>query len=63
MYGSQTPMQGDGKALCTVMMTNLISCSGSRGYHGYSTPSHDPSRTPLHSGSAWDPSITNTPAR
>ena len=30
---------------------------------GYMTPSHDPSRTPLHGGSAWDPSITNTPAR
>ena len=30
---------------------------------GYLTPSRDPSRTPLHGGSAWDPSITNTPAR
>ena len=26
------------------------------------TPSHDPSRTPLHGG-AWDPTQPNTPAR
>ena len=27
------------------------------------TPSHDPSRTPSHGGSAWDPSSAATPAR
>ena len=31
--------------------------------YGYMTPSHDPSQTPLHGGSAWDPTISNTPAR
>lgn len=30
---------------------------------GFMTPSHDPSRTPLHGNSAWDPSVANTPAR
>lgn len=48
MYGSQTPMQGDG---------------GRTPSYGYMTPSHDPSRTPLHGSSAWDPSVSNTPAR
>lgn len=33
-------------------------------YGGFMTPSHDPSQTPQHSGgSAWDPSVANTPAR
>jgi len=37
--------------------------AGSRTPHyGSMTPSHDGSRTPGQSG-AWDPSITNTPAR
>ena len=27
------------------------------------TPSHHPSRTPSHGGSAWDPSSAATPAR
>jgi len=31
--------------------------------YGYMTPSHDPSQTPLHGGSAWDPTVANTPAR
>ena len=31
--------------------------------YGYMTPSHDPSRTPSHGGSAWDPSSAATPAR
>lgn len=37
--------------------------TGSRTPHyGSMTPSHDPSRTPLHGG-AWDPTQPNTPAR
>ena len=31
--------------------------------YGYMTPSHDPSCTPSHGGSAWDPSSAATPAR
>ena len=31
--------------------------------YGYMTPSHNPSRTPSHGGSAWDPSSAATPAR
>ncbi|CAI8005835.1 Transcription elongation factor SPT5 [Geodia barretti] len=48
MYGSLTPMHGDG---------------GRTPSYGYMTPSHDPSQTPLHGSSAWDPSVANTPHR
>jgi transcription elongation factor SPT5 len=48
MYGSHTPMHGDG---------------GRTPSYGYMTPSHDPSQTPLHGSSAWDPSVANTPHR
>ncbi|XP_011641792.1 transcription elongation factor SPT5 [Pogonomyrmex barbatus] len=52
--GSKTPMHGSQ----TPMYEN-----GSRTPHyGSMTPSHDGSRTPGQSG-AWDPSVTNTPAR
>lgn len=51
--GSRTPMYGS--------QTPLY--DGSRTPHyGSMTPSHDGSRTPGQTG-AWDPSITNTPAR
>ncbi|XP_063989412.1 transcription elongation factor SPT5-like [Diachasmimorpha longicaudata] len=54
MYGSKTPMHGSQ----TPMYEN-----GSRTPHyGSMTPSHDGSRTPGQSG-AWDPTVTNTPAR
>jgi hypothetical protein len=44
-------------------MTCTVLTAGSRTPHyGSMTPSHDGSRTPGQSG-AWDPSITNTPAR
>jgi hypothetical protein len=44
-------------------MTLIMLTAGSRTPHyGSMTPSHDGSRTPGQSG-AWDPSITNTPAR
>ena len=45
---------------------NFITDTGARtpSYGGFVTPSHDPSQTPQHSGgSAWDPSVANTPAR
>ena len=46
------------------MYTNYINVSGGRTpSYGYMTPSHDPSRTPSHGGSAWDPSSAATPAR
>ncbi|CAK9801062.1 Transcription elongation factor SPT5 [Anthophora quadrimaculata] len=52
--GSKTPMHGSQ----TPMYEN-----GSRTPHyGSMTPSHDGSRTPGQSG-AWDPAVTNTPAR
>ncbi len=42
----------------------LFSTTGGRTpSYGYMTPSHDPSQTPQHGGSAWDPSVANTPAR
>ncbi|XP_064385499.1 transcription elongation factor SPT5-like isoform X2 [Halichondria panicea] len=47
MYGSHTPMHDGGRTPS----------------YGYMTPSHDPSQTPQHGGSAWDPSVANTPAR
>ena len=51
--GSRTPMYGS--------QTPLY--DGSRTPHyGSMTPSHDGSRTPGQSG-AWDPTVTNTPAR
>ncbi len=51
--GSRTPMYGS--------QTPLY--DGSRTPHyGGMTPSHDGSRTPGQSG-AWDPTVTNTPAR
>jgi hypothetical protein len=46
-----------------IIIVIIIITAGSRTPHyGSMTPSHDGSRTPGQSG-AWDPSITNTPAR
>jgi transcription elongation factor SPT5 len=50
-YGSMTPLPGAGGRT-----PNYQSSS-------YMTLSYDPSCTPLHGNSAWDPTITNTPAR
>ncbi|XP_008545708.1 transcription elongation factor SPT5 [Microplitis demolitor] len=47
MHGSQTPMYENGSRTP---------------HYGSMTPSHDGSRTPGQSG-AWDPTVTNTPAR
>lgn len=77
IHGSQTPLHGDGRTVVpAVCIWNSILLSyvlyvmiviGSRtpsyGGLGGMTPSHDSSRTPLHGTSAWDPSVTNTPAR
>ena len=68
LYGSMTPSHsGDGQFNKINLLLLLLLLVGGRtpSYNnpGYMTPSHDPSRTPLHGGSAWDPSITNTPAR
>ena len=55
----------DTKFYCSILFL-FISLTGGRtpNYNpGFMTPSHDPSRTPLHGGSAWDPSVSNTPAR
>ena len=41
----------------------LYDLGGRTPSYGYMTPSHDPSRTPSHGGSAWDPSSAATPAR
>lgn len=41
----------------------LCAVGGRTPSYGYMTPSHDPSQTPQHGGSAWDPSVANTPAR
>ena len=54
--------------VCIIHYYILAPVSGGRtpsyGTHGFMTPSQDPSRTPLHTGGgAWDPSVTNTPAR
>ena len=45
------------------MSTLFPALGGRTPSYGYMTPSHDPSQTPLHGGSAWDPTISNTPAR
>ena len=44
-------------------INNVPHSGGRTPSYGYMTPSHDPSRTPLHGSSAWDPSVSNTPAR
>uniref|UniRef100_A0A1B6GUV3 Spt5 C-terminal domain-containing protein n=1 Tax=Cuerna arida TaxID=1464854 RepID=A0A1B6GUV3_9HEMI len=49
--GSKTPMHGS--------QTPLYEAGSRTPHYGSMTPSHDGSRTP----GAWDPSITNTPAR
>ena len=45
------------------MIFVLYDLGGRTPSYGYMTPSHDPSRTPSHGGSAWDPSSAATPAR
>ncbi|TKR69061.1 hypothetical protein L596_021263 [Steinernema carpocapsae] len=49
MYGSQTPMHDNFGG-------------GRTPHYGSQTPAYDGSRTPLHSGSNWDPQVSNTPA-
>lgn len=53
MYGSQTPMHGS--------QTPMYE-GGRTPHYGAATPAYDGGRTPVHSSSAWDPTVTNTPA-
>ena len=46
----------------SVVIVLYHSGGGTRSF-GYKTSSHDPSCTPSHGGSAWDPSSAVTPAR
>ncbi|KAJ9582584.1 hypothetical protein L9F63_023072, partial [Diploptera punctata] len=65
MYGSgsQTPVYRSGNKTPTYGSQTPMYDAGSRTPHfGSATPVHEGSRTPGQSG-AWDPSITNTPAR
>lgn len=59
-YGSQTPVYSGSKTPLHGNATPQYDI-GSRTPHGSMTPSHDGSMTPRHN--AWDPNITNTPAR
>ncbi|KAL7286586.1 hypothetical protein TKK_0019213 [Trichogramma kaykai] len=54
MHGSQTPMHGS--------QTPLYETGNRTPYYGSITPQQDGSRTPNPTG-AWDPTVSNTPAR
>ncbi|XP_046400146.1 transcription elongation factor SPT5 isoform X2 [Ischnura elegans] len=54
MYGAKTPMHGS--------QTPMYDAGSRTPHFGSMTPSHDGSRTPGQAG-AWDPTVTNTPAR
>lgn len=61
--GSQTPMYGNTGSRTPMYGSQTPQYDGSRTPHyGSMTPSHDGSATPGRQ-SAWDPTITNTPAR
>ncbi|KAF4530960.1 hypothetical protein B566_EDAN011341 [Ephemera danica] len=61
--GNATPMYREGSKTPMMGSQTPMYDSGSRTPHyGSMTPSHDGSRTPGQSG-AWDPSVSNTPAR
>ncbi|KAJ9580689.1 hypothetical protein L9F63_024134, partial [Diploptera punctata] len=61
--GNQTPMYREGsKTPMHGSQTPMYDAGSRTPHYGSMTPSHDGSRTPGQSG-AWDPSITNTPAR
>lgn len=63
---SRTPAYGTGGQTPQYMRdgskTPIYEGGGRTPHHGSQTPLHDGSRTPGQSG-AWDPTITNTPAR
>ncbi|XP_039248300.2 transcription elongation factor SPT5-like isoform X1 [Styela clava] len=64
MQGSQTPMYGTAGSRTPMYGSQTPLHDGSRTPHyGAQTPQHDGSRTPRESGSAWDPTNANTPAR
>ena len=61
--GGQTPMYGAGGSRTPMYGSQTPQYDGSRTpQYGSQTPLHDGSATPGRSG-AWDPSISNTPAR
>lgn len=59
-YGSQTPVYSGSKTPLHGSATPQYD-SGNRTPYGSMTPSHDGSMTPRQG--AWDPNVTNTPAR
>ncbi|VDK29993.1 unnamed protein product [Anisakis simplex] len=40
----------------------VFALSGRTPHYGAATPAYEGGRTPVHSSSAWDPTVTNTPA-
>ncbi|XP_055858947.1 transcription elongation factor SPT5 [Episyrphus balteatus] len=62
-YGSQTPVYAAAGSKTPLLgsQTPTWDSEGRTPYSGAMTPSHDGSMTPRHG--AWDPNITNTPAR
>lgn len=60
-YGSATPVYSGSKTPLTGNQTPNWDSEGRTPYGGHMTPSHDGGMTPRHG--AWDPNITNTPAR
>lgn len=62
-YGSQTPVYASAGSKTPLLgnQTPNWDSEGRTPYAGAMTPSHDGSMTPRHG--AWDPNITNTPAR
>ncbi|KAG8193552.1 hypothetical protein JTE90_003761 [Oedothorax gibbosus] len=65
IYGSQTPTYGGGSRTPMYGSQTPTHDAGGRTPHsGSQTPLHEGGgRTPSHSGSAWDPTNANTPAR
>lgn len=62
-HGAQTPIYGNAGSKTPLLgnQTPTWDSEGRTPYSGHMTPSHDGSMTPRHG--AWDPSVTNTPAR
>lgn len=60
-YGSQTPIYSGSKTPLIGSQTPQWDDGHRTPHHVSMTPSHDGSATPRHS--AWDPNVTNTPAR
>ncbi|XP_013782146.1 transcription elongation factor SPT5-like [Limulus polyphemus] len=61
MYGSTTPMYGAGSRTPMYGSQTPLHDGSRTPHYGNQTPLHEGSRTPSHG--AWDPTVTNTPAR